>query len=204
MGRQKVIETQELLRIARETFLEKGIGAPTSEIARRAGVSEAAVFKRFPTKSALFFAALGFPEFDAQAAVREHTRGKDPQRNLAGLLLAFYDHLTRTMPILSMLITHPAFDPQEFKDKFAKAPINTLVAELTGYLQREQRLGRIGDCDPVAVAGLLFSAIHSFAMFEYMGFHQAEVKVNAKLIHQLVDVLWHGIKPAKPHPDQDG
>ena len=58
MGRRKLVEDDELLAVAREAFVEKGIAASTREIARRAGISEAVIYQRHPTKAHLFFAAM--------------------------------------------------------------------------------------------------------------------------------------------------
>jgi AcrR family transcriptional regulator len=44
---------KRLLEAAREVFIEQGAAAPTAEIARRAGVGIAALFRRYPTKEEL-------------------------------------------------------------------------------------------------------------------------------------------------------
>ncbi|HEY3835379.1 MAG TPA: helix-turn-helix domain-containing protein, partial [Bryobacteraceae bacterium] len=64
MGRNKTVSDEDLLGIARETFVEKGFAASTREIARRAGVSEGVLFQRFATKEDLFFAAMIPPAAD--------------------------------------------------------------------------------------------------------------------------------------------
>ena len=46
-------------------FLERGIRATTLEVAKRAGVSEGAVFHRFKSKEGLFSAAMDFDHEEA-------------------------------------------------------------------------------------------------------------------------------------------
>ena len=58
MGRRKKIEDRELLAAAREVFTERGLVGSSKEIARKAGVSEAALFQRYGTRDKLFFAAM--------------------------------------------------------------------------------------------------------------------------------------------------
>src|SRR5262245_16666657 len=58
MGRQKTISDEEVLRIARDVFLEKGHIATTREIAQAAGISEAILYQRFGSKQELFFTAM--------------------------------------------------------------------------------------------------------------------------------------------------
>src|SRR5262245_53997227 len=58
MARPRSVTDQQLLDAARGVFLESGFGGSTIEIARRAGASEALLFKRFTSKEQLFTAAL--------------------------------------------------------------------------------------------------------------------------------------------------
>jgi AcrR family transcriptional regulator len=41
---------ERVLKAAREVFAEQGLDASTNEIARRAGVGVATLFRRFPTR----------------------------------------------------------------------------------------------------------------------------------------------------------
>src|SRR5215470_10839817 len=58
MVRPARITDSQILVAARDVFLEKGISATTAEVARRAGIAEGSIFKRFPTKEHLFCAAM--------------------------------------------------------------------------------------------------------------------------------------------------
>ena len=63
-GRPPTIDSEKLLEVAREVFLERGIRATTLEVAERAGVSEGAVFQRFKSKEGLCRAAMHLDEDD--------------------------------------------------------------------------------------------------------------------------------------------
>src|SRR5262245_42690384 len=58
MGRHKTISDEEVLRLARDVFRERGHTATTREIAQVAGISEAVLYQRFGSKDDLFFAAM--------------------------------------------------------------------------------------------------------------------------------------------------
>ena len=58
MGRRQTIQDSDILQAARQVFLSRGVHATTLDVAKRASISEASVFKRFKTKSALFCAAM--------------------------------------------------------------------------------------------------------------------------------------------------
>ena len=53
-----MIDDQKLLEVARDVFLRRGVGATTAEVAKKAGISQASVFKHFKSKQRLFFAAM--------------------------------------------------------------------------------------------------------------------------------------------------
>ncbi len=60
-----------ILEAAREAFAERGLDVGMEEIARRAGVGKATVFRRFPTKDALVLAVMeGFVEEQESMAER--------------------------------------------------------------------------------------------------------------------------------------
>ena len=48
---------ERVLEAARELFAERGLDVPLREVARRAGVGPATLYRRFPTKQSLVDAA---------------------------------------------------------------------------------------------------------------------------------------------------
>src|SRR3954449_5533345 len=76
-----------LLAAAREAVAEKGAGVPLEEVAQRAGVGIATLYRRFPDRSALLRAvvidALEQTRVAAAEAAKEHD---DPFEALAGYL----------------------------------------------------------------------------------------------------------------------
>jgi AcrR family transcriptional regulator len=62
LRRDALRNRQRLVEAAREVFAEQGLDAPLDEIARRAGVGNATLYRRFPTRDGLYaavFAPLG-------------------------------------------------------------------------------------------------------------------------------------------------
>ena len=80
---------ESILRAAREIYGELGPDAPVEAIARRAGVGERTLYRRFPTKSDLISAALdqSIAE-DLTPAIEKARRADDPLRGLAQLIEA--------------------------------------------------------------------------------------------------------------------
>lgn len=67
-----------LLRAALEVFAERGIEAPLDEIARRAGVGNATLYRRFPTRCDLLGAVFTDPLLDVNKAVEQALAEQDP------------------------------------------------------------------------------------------------------------------------------
>jgi AcrR family transcriptional regulator len=67
---------ERIVAAAMEVFAERGLEASTAEIAARAGVGEATLFRRFPTKDDLITAIIGV-QFDEVAEFAESCLGED-------------------------------------------------------------------------------------------------------------------------------
>jgi AcrR family transcriptional regulator len=78
-----------ILRAARDVYAELGAEAPVEAVARRAGVGERTLYRRFPAKADLVRAALdqSIAE-DLTPAMEEARRAEDPLRGLAQLIEA--------------------------------------------------------------------------------------------------------------------
>jgi AcrR family transcriptional regulator len=78
---------ERILRAARDVYDELGPEAPIEAIARRAGVGERTLYRRFPTKAELIRAALdqSIAE-DLTPAIEAVRRADDPLRGLAQLI----------------------------------------------------------------------------------------------------------------------
>jgi AcrR family transcriptional regulator len=82
---------KRLLDAAVEVFAEHGLDASTAEIARRAGVGQGTVFRRFPTKDDLVAAIV----VDRMGEIAETAAGLLAQPPADGRVLAFMAELAR-------------------------------------------------------------------------------------------------------------
>ncbi|GAA2228448.1 TetR/AcrR family transcriptional regulator [Promicromonospora sukumoe] len=73
---------ERILQVARTTFAEQGIDVPMRELARRAGVGPATLYRRFPTKEALVTEAFGEQMATCAAIVDEGLADPDPWHGL--------------------------------------------------------------------------------------------------------------------------
>nr|WP_039775590.1 TetR/AcrR family transcriptional regulator [Nocardia cerradoensis] len=80
---------ERVLAAAREAFAAEGISVPLDEIARRAGVGPGTVYRHFPTKEALFHAAI----VDNIERMIDYARGLETADDPGAAFFALLDHM---------------------------------------------------------------------------------------------------------------
>jgi AcrR family transcriptional regulator len=191
MGRPKRIGDVELLAIARRVFIRDGAAGSTREIAAQAGVSEAAVFKRFSTKAELFVAAMMPPNIDIDGLIGAAEAISDPLEATTELAERMLAYFREALPVIRQLTQNPLIDLATVRRRFGVGPERRLSEAVPKYLAQQARAGRIACADPTAAAGLLIAATHSLALFEMM---DAPAHGRAE-VRALVHALWDGLSP---------
>lgn len=126
---------ERILRAARETYGELGPDAPMEVVARRAGVGERTLYRRFPTKADLVLAALeqSIAE-DLTPVIDSARRAKDPLHGLTQLIEAAISLGAREHSLLAAARRAGSLT----------SDISVSLNAALGELAREgQRLGRI-------------------------------------------------------------
>ncbi len=190
MARTPTITDAQILKAASQVFLEQGFNATTVDVANRAGISSASIFKRFPTKEALFFAAMGqhnepfwTPELESQIG-----QG-NPQADLLLIAQKITAFTAKMLPRLML-----AWSVRQSQE-LPKPPVPAAdVAALAAYLAKEMMAGRIARGDPTVPALMLFHTAVGFAMSQSL---QGEIKLldNPHFLEEMVAVLWRGLEP---------
>jgi AcrR family transcriptional regulator len=126
---------ERILRAARDVYGELGADAPVEAVARRAGVGERTLYRRFPTKADLVRAALdqSIAE-DLTPTIEDARRTADPLRGLTQLIEAAISLGAREHNLLAA--AHRAGS--------LTSDVSVSLNEALGDLVREgQRLGRV-------------------------------------------------------------
>jgi AcrR family transcriptional regulator len=142
--------------------------ASTRAIAERAGVAEGTIYRHFPDKTALFFAAALEPSADVLAWV-EGLPGRagtsTVEANLEQALLRLAELESHVLPLEIAL----AADPQLARQRRAALQPGTTPpgppAALAAYLAAERDLGRVSPgVDPTSAAVVLLATLFGLAM----------------------------------------
>jgi AcrR family transcriptional regulator len=199
MGRPQTITDEEVLAAARAVFLDKGITATVEEVAARCGVGEATVFRRFPTKAALFVAAVdSTAEPDWERILEElwpasRRRGSEDVHGtltaLANEMLAFG---RKMYPLLQMKLTNPTFFQQE------KPPrrVTKTLEMLTEFFDFQIRAGRVRGKNPRVTARLWLGGLQHLIFLESFVKPMRDV-TPPEYIEGLVDLFCDPERPAK-------
>lgn len=191
MARTKRLSDEALLAIAREVFLEAGFTASTKTIARRAGVSEGVLFQRFSTKAELFFSAMIPPPADLTDLFRQPY--PDGFQAFSAVTMGLLDYFRQTMPVLTVLMSHPSFQFEEFAAKHPDSPMVTLRRDIGHFMVGQIQSGRMAHVHPGAASLIAWSTAHTIAFFEHLGAHGG--KFDAGMIQATLECAWNGLAP---------
>jgi AcrR family transcriptional regulator len=101
-----------VLDAAVEVFAERGLDAGVAEVARRAGVGSATVFRRFPTKEDLILAVIEERVEEFRRIAEEGLADPDPWRGLVRLMEAFSQVQARDRGLVEAAATSLTGDPR--------------------------------------------------------------------------------------------
>lgn len=142
-----------IIAAAASLFAEKGFnGTTTREIAKTAGISEALLFKYFPTKRVLYAAILAEKVQLSQlmASVEEAAEKRDDTRVFT-IIAKFRIHRGAD-PSLLRLLLFSALEGHELSDMFFRNRHRVFYEYLAGYIGRRMREGAFRKVDPLLAA----------------------------------------------------
>ena len=193
---------RQLLDAALELFSRKGFGGTTTkEIAAAAGVTEAIIFRHFPSKQALYTAVLdskteacGHQEWLAEIQARmDRKDDAGVMRTLAAKILESY----RTDACIERILLFAALEGHElglaYHRKFA-LPVFELLRD---YIVRRQREGALRDYDAGVVIAAIAGMAQNYAIYtELFGFKPLRLG-DSKVIEIFTDIMMRGIRQKK-------
>jgi AcrR family transcriptional regulator len=137
----------QLLAAARHVFVELGADAPLDEVARRAGVGIATLYRRFPDRAALQRAVA----LDVLTRAGQAAHAAEREQPDAVAALGRYMHAAlelRISAVMPALLGHISFDDDELSHAREQAvgPVLRMIAagQAAGHLRTDIAFGDIG------------------------------------------------------------
>jgi AcrR family transcriptional regulator len=203
LGRPVTIDDSKLLEAAQSVFLEKGAAATTEEVARRAGISQASIFKRFKTKQELFLAAMHVHR--RRQRWIDLLQQRAPEIGLRAALIEVGVEIAGFLEKIFPLILVSWSNRGEFgfaKSSTKEGPVRG-IQELAEFLEREMDAGRLNRVDSWSACRAFAGSIHSYVLMSLFTKNGIGPRWNPKdYVTGVVDVLWAGLDPRAPAPLQ--
>jgi AcrR family transcriptional regulator len=205
-GRPPTIDSERLLAVARDVFLERGIRATTLEVAERAGVSEGVLFHRFKSKEGLFSAAM---DFDREAAPRrvlkaiEELEGLEPGEAIARLATTLVEVGRVALPIMMMSWSNPQPCAVNLFDK-KRSKLREILKGLGGYFEQQMQRGKLRQMDSEVLARALLGAVHHFVLTRIL-LEEGEntVMPEGMFVRGLADLILNGAVALEAPPSRN-
>jgi len=190
--RPREFSDDDLVRVARDCFLEHGADVSTTVIAARLGVSQAALFKRVGNKETLLTKAL-VGEF-APPWLDRLGRPPDtrpPREQLVEIATEIDRSLRRLLPELSVLVGRGQAAARRLLSG-GETPPRRAQKALAGWFRALARQGRARVRHPEALALVLLSALESRHIMRFaLGLDYPDG--GPGYVAFVVDVVWASI-----------
>jgi TetR/AcrR family transcriptional regulator len=193
---------RQLLDAALELFSRKGFdGATTKEIASAAGVTEAIIFRHFPSKQALYTAVLDSKAESCRheewmGEIQNHMNRNDDAgvlRTLAEAILESYRQDAR----FERILLFAALEGHELGLAHHREFALPVFELFRGYIARRQREGALRDYDPGLVIAAIAGMAQNYAIYtELFGFKMVRAS-DSEVIESFTDIMMRGIRQGK-------
>ena len=193
-----------LVKAAGELFGENGYsGVTTRQIAERAGVSEAILWRQFRTKAALFNVAVTEPiveflsdfveNFRSYAGLIEDEPLQPPEHGAEMFFGGLYDVFREEKSLIMTLLAARAFDPHILEAHGAGtaplADVYNAVSDFSGGILERHGI----KVDINMVVRLSIGMILAAAVLDELVFPDGPKKSRDQVVDEMVRLVFHGI-----------
>jgi AcrR family transcriptional regulator len=171
---------ERIIAAAVEVFAERGLEASTAEIAQRAGVGEATLFRRFPTKDDLIIAIVESQMSDVVAIGTECLDDPDPAAGLERFITVMVERSVADKGVMEA-----TKDRCMMRDELQ--PMRSeVISVMTALVKRAQKAGAVRDDLTGQDLGIL---IHSVAASAEMPFPGVRPDIWKRYLRVMLDGL---------------
>lgn len=190
---------RQIMRAASGLFARRGYrGTTTREIAERARINEALLFRHFPSKEKLYWAIV---EESCSARGRRlkidkilETGGSD-QEVFAAIAREFLARNARDTE-LTRLLWFTALESHSLSRRFFRTFVAVYYEALAAYIRRRISEGGFGDVDPLLSArGFLGMVVYHFLIQELFGGNKYQTFDPEMVAETLAGVWLNGMQP---------
>ena len=191
---------QQIVEVASELFSQRGFnGVTTKEIADRAGVSPAIIFRHFSSKEAIYSAILDHKLKQAAERIRERLQdaaGRKDDRAFFGALAFDLLDLYSKDPSLIRLLLFSALEGHDLSRMFYKTMSRQIRDHVRAYIKQRIADGAFRQLDPVASSRVFLGMVAHHAQVVAL-YPYDDVKIsNRQMADYFVEIFLDGARKA--------
>ncbi len=199
---------RQILRTASGLFARRGYGGTTTrEIAERAGINEALLFRHFPTKKKLYWTII---EEQCSARGRKHKikeildAGGSDFEVFTAIAREFLVRNARDTE-LTRLLWFTALESHSLSHRFFRTYVAVYYEALAEYIRRRMREGAFRHVDPLLSArGFLGMVVYHFLVQELFGGQKYQKFDPEKVAASLAEIWLNGMQNGAEHAKANG
>jgi TetR/AcrR family transcriptional regulator len=191
---------RQIVEVASELFSQRGFnGVTTKEIADRAGVSPAIIFRHFPSKEAIYSAILDNKLKQAAERIRgrlQDAAGRKDDRAFFGSLAFDLLDLYSKDPSLIRLLLFSALEGHDLSRMFYKTMSRQVRDHVRAYIKQRIADGAFRQLDPVASSRVFLGMVAHHAQVVAL-YPYDDVKIsNRQMADYFVEIFLDGARKA--------
>jgi AcrR family transcriptional regulator len=189
---------RQIVIVAADLFSQKGFsGTTTKEIADRAGVSEAIIFRHFATKRELYSAILDYKTQEntqgVQAQLEEAAQLRD-DRSFFGIIAKGWLEFYRKDPSLLRLLLYSALEGHELSDIFFQSTTRDTRNYVRNYISQRMTEGAFRRGDPAVCARAFAGMVLYQAQVEHLYRSSDDIRTSpSEIAASFVDIFLGGL-----------
>ena len=185
---------QQILQVATQLFARQGFnGTTTRQIAEKARVNEAIIFRHFPTKDDLYWGVLDEKVQRARSRHKLEERFHEKQE-ARELFIELAEDLLSRDTTMSRLLMFSALENHRLAGRFFQTYIATYYEKLAEHIGERIAAGEFRQVDPLLAArGFLGMLVYHFWIQEIYGGKRYQNFEQRQVAETLVDIWLTGI-----------
>ena len=191
---------QQIVDVASELFSQRGFnGVTTKEIADRAGVSQAIIFRHFPSKEAIYSAILDHKVRQAAERIRGRLQDaagrKDDRAFFGALAFDLLDLYSKDRSLIRLLL-FSALEGHELSKMFYKTISQQIRDHVRAYIKQRIADNAFHQLDPLVSTRAFMSIVAHHAQVVAL-YPYDDVKIsNKRMADYFVEVFLDGARKA--------
>lgn len=197
-AREKSTTRDKLLEAAIKLFAEKGFnGTTTKEIAEKAEVNEALIFRHFSTKRDLYGAIIEkkiFEEPGIEITLETHKDSKDDALVFTAIATRMFDRCGKD-PSFMRLLHFSALEGHDLSDMFFETYVEYINMLICDYIETRIKDGALRNVNPLyASKAFIGMVVNQIIAQELFGEKKRGKIDQEQLIATFVGIFLNGIK----------